>query len=220
MKKKIHIAIDGPAGAGKSTVAKKVAERLGISYLDTGAMYRVVAYKVLKTGIPLTDEAEVVKVAQNINIEFDHSKKAVYCDGEDVTQKIRNPEVSSAVAIVATYQGVREHLVKLQRQQAEKKSLVMDGIVMATHGLPEAQVKIYLTASVEERAKRRYLENINNRKNTSLEQVRQEILNRDKIDSGREHSPLKPADDAFIIDTTDLTVDQVVDKIVKIVGEF
>jgi len=220
MGKKIHIAIDGPAGAGKSTVAKKVAERLGISYLDSGAMYRVVAYKALEDGIPLTDEGQVVTAAQNINIEFDYAQKTVYCDGEDVTQKIRSPEVSRAVAIVATYQGVREHLVKLQRQQAEKVSLVMDGRDIGTHVLPEAQVKIYLTASAEERAKRRYLENINNMKNTSLEQVKQDIQNRDRIDLEREHSPLKPAADAYIIDTTALTVDQVVDKIVKIAGEF
>ena len=183
-------------------------------------MYRAIAYKVLASGILVTDEPQVVDVAKDVNIEFDYSKKTVYCDGEDVTRKIRSPEVSRAVAIVATYQGVREHLVRLQRQQAEKRSLVMDGRDIGTYVLPEAKVKIYLTASVEERAKRRYLEDITNKKNVSLQQVRLDIQNRDRIDLEREHSPLKPAADAIIIDTTDLTIDQVVDKIVKIVEEF
>lgn len=218
MNKKIHIAIDGPAGAGKSTVAKKVAKKLGLCYLDTGAMYRVVAYKALLAGISLEDEQAVTDLSQNIQIGFDHgNNQSVYCDGVDVTKQIRNPEVSRAVPIVAAYQGVREHLVKIQRQEATKGSLVMDGRDIGTYVLPDAAVKIYLTASAEERAKRRYLENMKKEKTISLTEVTLDMENRDRLDSERVHAPLKPAKDAMILDTTGRSIDEVTEDIVKIV---
>lgn len=219
-KKNFHIAIDGPAGAGKSTVAKLVAESLGICYLDTGAMYRVIAYKALQANIPLEDEQAVTNIANTIEISFDHENdKKVYCNGEDVTNIIRTSEVTRAVSIIATYPGVRAHLVKLQRQEAAKESLVMDGRDIGTYVLPNAGVKIYLTASPEERAKRRYLEDIKKDKTVSLEEVMNDMENRDRQDSEREHAPLKPAEDAIILDTTGRTVEEVVGEIVRIVGE-
>lgn len=216
----LHIAIDGPAGAGKSTVAKEVAKRLGISYLDTGAMYRVVAYKALRDGIPLEDEELITTLAENIEISFEHGEKeAVYCNGEDVTEAIRDAEVSRAVSLVASYPGVRKRLVKLQRQAATKGSFVVDGRDIGTHVLPEAKVKIFLTASVEERAKRRYLENLQSGKKTTLEEVTADIESRDRLDSQREYAPLKVAKDAIIIDTTGLTIEEVTAKIVEIARE-
>ncbi|HHV64564.1 MAG TPA: (d)CMP kinase [Peptococcaceae bacterium] len=214
------MAIDGPAGAGKSTVAKEVAKRLGISYLDTGAMYRVVAYKALRDGIPLEDEELITTLAENIEISFEHGEKeAVYCNGEDVTEAIRDAEVSRAVSLVASYPGVRKRLVKLQRQAATKGSFVVDGRDIGTHVLPEAKVKIFLTASVEERAKRRYLENLQSGKKTTLEEVTADIESRDRLDSQREYAPLKVAKDAIIIDTTGLTIEEVTAKIVEIARE-
>ncbi|NLI91740.1 MAG: (d)CMP kinase [Peptococcaceae bacterium] len=218
MKRFHQIAIDGPAGAGKSTVARKVAQSLGYCYLDTGAMYRVIAYKALEAGIPLDDERAVTGLVKNTEIYFKHGdSESVFCDGKDVTNHIRSKEVSRAVSIVASYQGVREQLVHLQRQEAAKGNVVMDGRDIGTHVLPEAEVKIYLTASEEERAKRRYLENIKSGKASSLEEVLRDIQKRDRLDSEREHDPLKPAADAFILDTTGLPAEEVVRKIVNIV---
>jgi cytidylate kinase len=219
MQKKFHqIAIDGPAGAGKSTVAKKVAEALGYCYLDTGAMYRVIAYKALASGTPLDNEYEITRLARQTKVYFSHDgSRSVYCDGQDVTESIRSAEVSRAVSVVAAYPGVREEMVKLQRQEAEKANVVMDGRDIGTDVLPGAEVKIYLTASEAERAKRRYLENLRAGKTTSLEEVATDMENRDRLDSEREHSPLRPAADAVMIDTTGLSAEQVVDKIVRIV---
>lgn len=215
-----QIAIDGPAGAGKSTVARKVAEILGYCYLDTGAMYRAIAYKALQQGIPLQDEQRITQLACNTTIGFSHvDHRAVYCDGLDVTTQIRSNEVSRAVSIVASYQGVREQLVRLQRLEAEKGNVVMDGRDIGTYVLPNAKVKIYLTASEEERAKRRYLENIKAGKGTSLQDVLTDIEKRDRQDSEREHAPLKPAQDAIVLDTTGLSIEEVVEQIVYIVGE-
>jgi cytidylate kinase len=218
--KLLHIAIDGPAGAGKSTVAKEVAKRLGISYLDTGAMYRVVAYQALVAGVPLQDEEAITSLAQSIDISFEHGQReAVYCNGKDVTKHIRGVEVSEAVSLIASYQGVREQMVKLQRQAATQSSFVMDGRDIGTHVLPEAKIKIFLTASVEERARRRFLENLQTGKDTTLEEVAANIESRDRLDSEREHAPLKVAADAIIIDTTGLTVEEVTSKIVEIARE-
>lgn len=219
-KRKLQIAIDGPAGAGKSTVAKKVAEKLGIYYLDTGAMYRAVAHEVLRLGIPLENEKEVTKIAENTRISFDYSNnEAVFCNGKNVTTEIRSPEVTKAVSVIAAYPGVRNHLVKLQRQEAAKGNVVMDGRDIGTHVLPQAAVKIFLTASLEERAKRRFLEMLEKGKISSPEKVLEDIAKRDRYDSEREFAPLRPAKDALVIDTTGLTVEEVVDKIVSIVRE-
>ncbi|RNC28044.1 MAG: Cytidylate kinase [Candidatus Dichloromethanomonas elyunquensis] len=218
MKRYHQIAIDGPAGAGKSTVARKVAESLGYCYLDTGAMYRAVAYKALVEGISLDDEQAVTNLAQNTNVCFNRGDgRSVFCDGRNITTHIRSTEVSRAVSVVAAYPGVRERLVHLQRQEAAKGSVVMDGRDIGTYVLPEAEVKIYLTASEEERARRRYLENLQAGKVSSLEEVLEDIQQRDRLDSEREYAPLKPAADAYILDTTGLPAEQVAEKIVSIV---
>jgi len=215
-----QIAIDGPAGAGKSTVARKVAEILGFCYLDTGAMYRVIAYKALQQGIPLQDEQAVTELARNTKICFDHlDRQSVYCDGQNVTGEIRTNEVSRAVSVVASYPGVRERLVSLQQMEAGKGNVVMDGRDIGTYVLPLAKTKIFLTASEEERAKRRYLENLQAGKTTSLQEVAADIEKRDRMDTEREYAPLKPAEDAITIDTTGLSVEEVVARIVKIVQE-
>lgn len=211
----LQIAIDGPAGAGKSTVARAVAEQLGMLYLDTGAMYRAVAYKVLLSGISLENEQEVTRVARKTKISFDHNFK-VYCDGEDVTSLIRSQDVSRAVSMVASYSGVRDYLVGIQRFEASKGNVVMDGRDIGTCVLPEADLKIFLTASAEERARRRFLEIQKSGECLSFEQVLKDIENRDRYDSQREHAPLKPAPDAVIIDTTGMSFTEVVQQIIKL----
>jgi len=224
MKKRQHqalqIALDGPAGAGKSTVAKIVAKQLQLFYLDTGAMYRAIAYKVLKSGVPMEEEARVSQIAKNTEVVLDHSdERIVWCDGEDVTQVIRSPEVSRAVSVVAAYPGVRERLVELQRREAERGGVVMDGRDIGTHVLPKADLKIFLTATPEERAKRRWKELKMAGKDVSFQEVAKDMMQRDRDDTEREISPLKPANDAIILDTTGLSVDELVAKILMLALE-
>ena len=216
----MQIAIDGPAGAGKSTVAKAIARQLGLFYVDTGAMYRAIAYKALSHNIPLIQEEAVTTLARETNILLDHSEaRRVYCDGEDVTEAIRNPEVSRSVSVVATYPKVRERLVELQRLEAERGGVVMDGRDIGTYVLPNADFKIYLTASPDERAKRRWLELQQSGKMLSLEDVKKDMEIRDRLDAEREVSPLEPASDAIILDTTGLTVEGIVKRILAMVRE-
>jgi CMP/dCMP kinase len=220
LKVKLQIAIDGPAGAGKSTVAKAIAKRLGLLYVDTGAMYRAIAYKALRLNIPLQEEEAVTALARKTEIQLDHSDaRRVYCDGEDVTEAIRNPEISRSVSTVATYPGVRERLVELQRLEAERGGVVMDGRDIGTSVLPQANLKIFLTASQDERAKRRWLELQHSGKNLSLEEVKTDMGKRDQLDSEREVSPLIPAPDAIILDTTGLTVEGIVEQILKLLKD-
>ncbi|KLU66701.1 MULTISPECIES: (d)CMP kinase [Desulfosporosinus] len=216
----LQIAIDGPAGAGKSTVAKLVAKGLDLFYVDTGAMYRAIAYKALSSGISINDEEKVSQIAQRTEVMLDHSdERLVWCDGQNVTQAIRNPEVSRAVATVAAYAKVRERLVELQRMEAARGGVVMDGRDIGTHVLPEADLKIFLTASADERARRRWIELQNSGRNVSFEEVFQDMQRRDRQDMEREVSPLKPARDAKILDTTGLKVEDIVTKILRLAQE-
>lgn len=216
----MQITIDGPAGAGKSTVAKRIAKQLRLFYVDTGAMYRAIAYKALKSKIRLEDEHSVAHLAKTTEVILDHSEEGtVWCDGENVTQAIRNPEVSRAVSTVAAYLGVRERLVELQRREAERGGVVMDGRDIGTHVLPDASLKIFLTASLPERANRRWLELVKAGKEVLLEEVSQDMQKRDRQDTEREVSPLEPAHDAVILDTTGLSVEEIIVKIVAMVQE-
>lgn len=213
----LKIAIDGPAGAGKSTVAKIVALQLKLFYVDTGAMYRAIAYKALKSGVPIDDEPRVSQIAKTTEVVLDHSdQRNVWCDGENVTQAIRNPEISRAVSIVAKYQGVRDRLVDLQRLEAKRGGVVMDGRDIGTHVLPEADYKIFLTATTEERARRRWLELTKAGKVVTYDEVAQDMQQRDRSDMEREVSPLRPAQDAIILDTTGLSVEKLVAEILKL----
>lgn len=213
----LQIAIDGPAGAGKSTVAKIVAQQLKLFYVDTGAMYRAIAYKALKSGVPIEDEFRVSQIAKTTEVVLDHSdERIVWCDGENVTQAIRSPEISRAVPMVATYQGVRDRLVDLQRMEAQRGGVVMDGRDIGTHVLPEADYKIFLTATTEERARRRWLELTKAGKVVTYDEVAQDMQQRDRSDIEREVSPLRPAQDAIILDTTGLDIEELVAEIIRL----
>jgi len=216
----LQIAIDGPAGAGKSTVAKLVAKQLNLFYVDTGAMYRAIAYKTIKNKIQLEDELNVSLIAKTAEVVLDHSdERTVWCDGEDVTRAIRSPEISRAVSTVAAYVGVRERLVELQRKEAERGGVVMDGRDIGTHVLPEASLKIFLTATLQERANRRWMELLKAGKNVPFEEVTQDMQQRDRQDTERKVSPLEPAQDAVMLDTTGLSVEEIVAKIVALTQE-
>ncbi|AOP15593.1 (d)CMP kinase [Bacillus licheniformis] len=222
MEKKLCIAIDGPAAAGKSTVAKIVARKKSYIYIDTGAMYRAITYLALEKGVDLNDEAALTALLKESAIDLTVSpegEQKVYITGEDVTEAIRTDSVSNQVSIVAKYAGIREEMTKRQQQLAEKGGVVMDGRDIGTHVLPNAEVKIFLLASVEERAKRRFEENVKKGYNVNYETLAEEIRRRDKLDSEREISPLKKADDALEIDTTSLTIDEVAEKILQIVDK-
>lgn len=214
MKNNLQIAIDGPAGAGKSTIAKAVAKRLGIFYVDTGAMYRAIALKSIRLNIPVDKEEIVGKMVRETKIELDHSEeRRVFCDGQDVTEAIRSPEVSRKVSTIAAYSCVRQRLVQLQRQEAERGPVIMDGRDIGTCVLPEADLKIFLTASLEERARRRWQELLDSGKEIAFAEVKEDMERRDKQDMEREASPLLPATDALILDTTGLTIEEIVDQI-------
>lgn len=212
--KKLVVAIDGPAGAGKSTVAQLAAKKLGYTYIDTGAMYRAVAWKTLQQGKEVTDVLilDVVKDI-DVNLQYEDGKTKVTVDGTDVSAAIRTPEVSGIVSKVAALGPVREKMVDLQRKMAERGSVLMDGRDIATNVLPNADVKIFLTASIEERAMRRWKEMKEKGYDITLEKLQQDIAARDKADSEREISPLVQAEDATLLDTTGLSIDEVVSRI-------
>lgn len=211
------IAIDGPAGAGKSTVAKIVAEKLGYTYIDTGAMYRGVAWKTLKQSQAATDE-DILRAVQEIDVRLACTENGtrVTVDGTDVTQEIRTPEVTHIVSRVAALGPVREKMVELQRTMASDGAIVMDGRDIGTNVLPNADVKIFLTASVEERARRRYDEMKEKGYAVNFDELKREIALRDKQDSEREISPLRQAEDAVLLDTTSLSIDEVVAHVLKL----
>ena len=214
---KLVVAIDGPAGAGKSTVAKLVAQELHLVYIDTGAMYRAVAWKVLyqKKGVTT---AAIEEVAKDIDVRlyYKGGRTRVFVDGKEVTDEIRTPEISHIVSKVASLALVREKMVELQRKMAESGSVLMDGRDIGTNVLPNASVKIYLTASIEERAKRRARELLEKGHAVSEADVEKEIAARDKADMEREISPLRQADDAVLLDTTGLSIKEVVSRILSL----
>lgn len=220
--KKIRIAIDGPAAAGKSTVAKKIAEKLSIVYIDTGAMYRALTYKALLQEIDVQDEESMTTLLGNSEIRLlqQDSRQRVLLDERDVTDDIRTEKVSNAVSYVASHRNIRKSMVEQQQQLANNISVVMDGRDIGTHVLPSAEIKIFLIASVEERAERRHKENIEKGYQSNLEQLMEDIRNRDKRDMTREVAPLLKAKDAISIDTTSLTIDEVVEQILHKVYEF
>ena len=209
------IAIDGPAGAGKSTIAKKVSENLGFIYLDTGAMYRTVALKAIKTGIDTKNHQELAVMMDKLDISISHENnlQKIFLDGEDVSETIRTPQVSVGASNVAVFPEVRLKMVDLQRKIASGIDVVMDGRDIGSYVLPDAQLKIFLTASVDERARRRYEELIQKGQPANLEAVRDDMIFRDKNDSSRALAPLVKAADAIEIDSTVLTIDEVVEKI-------
>jgi CMP/dCMP kinase len=221
MEKKLSIAIDGPAAAGKSTVAKVVAEKLSYIYIDTGAMYRALTYKALENNLNLEDENSLLDTLLATKLELFPSPKGqlVFLDNQEVTEDIRTSKVTNSVSIVAKHQKVREEMVRMQQSFAVNGGVVMDGRDIGTHVLPNAEVKVFLLASVEERAERRHTENLQKGYPSDLEQLKEEIARRDKIDSEREFAPLKKACDAIEIDTTSLTIPEVVEKIMSLVHE-
>ncbi len=212
------IAIDGPAASGKSTVAKAIASRLGFEYLDTGAMYRAVAYRALQAGLDLEDEDAVSRIARDEPISFTHDPETglathIYVDGEEVTAAIRTPAVDHAVSPVAKLARVRDAMVSQQRQLGQGHDIVVEGRDIGTVVFPDAEVKVFLTASAEERARRREIDHASTGHALGRDSVLAALERRDHIDSSRETSPLAQADDAHPLDTTGLTIDEVVDRI-------
>ncbi len=215
------IAIDGPASSGKSTIAKRLADQYSLVYVDTGAMYRTLTYLALKKDIPVDDEKQLVELLRTVKITFKRTNEGqlVYANDENVTDVIRGHEVTNNVSEVSSFEKVREELVSRQQQIAQNTGVVMDGRDIGTVVLPEADVKIFLVASVEERAERRFLENKEKGISSDFEQLKQEIVARDTYDSNRKVSPLKQAEDAVRVDTTGLSIQEVVDRCVEIIEE-
>lgn len=215
----MNIAIDGPAGAGKSSIAKLVAKEMGFVYVDTGAMFRAVALYFLNRGIDTGDERAVSEDCDKIQVRIEYLDKTqhILLNGEDVTEKIRKEEVGKHASVVAKYSAIREKLLELQRKMAAESDVIMDGRDIGTVVLPGAEVKIYLTASARVRAKRRYKELVEKGETCDLDEIERDIITRDEQDMNRETAPLKQAEDAILLDTSDLTIPEVVKKIEEIV---
>lgn len=222
MKNTIAIAIDGPAAAGKSTVAKIVAEKLAYTYIDTGAMYRAFTLEALNKSINMNEEVALKELLETTKIKFKQTAnhQLVFLNGEDVTLEIRKENVTNSVSHIAKHRTIREIMVSRQQALAKELNVVMDGRDIGTHVLPEAQLKFFLIASVEERAKRRYEENIKKGFPSNLQQLKKEIEKRDKLDSMRKIAPLIKADDAIEIDTTSLSINDVVAYILEKAEQF
>ncbi|HHT55704.1 MAG TPA: (d)CMP kinase [Acholeplasma sp.] len=212
--KEFHVAIDGPAGSGKSTISSLVAKRLNWTHIDTGAMYRAVTLWAINNKINLNNEDEYTFL-DKIKISYVNDK--IYLEGKNVSKDIRSEEVTKNVSLVSSFPYVRKKMVDLQRKATEGINVVMDGRDIGTVVLPNANLKVFLTANVEERAKRRYEENLLKGVNKDIREVIEEIKIRDKKDSTREESPLKKAEDAIVLDTTYLTIEQVVEKIIILI---
>lgn len=214
----VAVAIDGPAAAGKSTVAKRVASILNYTYIDTGAMYRAFTWAVMERGLDPENEKESCAIIPEVTIEMFEDGR-VLCCGTDVTRAIREPRVSGNVSYIASYKDIRLALVDMQRAMAASKSVVMDGRDIGTYVLPDAKVKVFQVASVETRAVRRYEENLSKGINTTLAEVMEDVRKRDYIDSHREFAPLKPAGDSVYLDTSFLTIEESVDAVLKIIHD-
>lgn len=216
-----NIAIDGPAGAGKSTIAKKLAKDLGYIYVDTGAMYRAMAYYFLQNNIKAEDEVAIVAACPNVDvtIKYENGEQQVILNGENISGKIRTEEVGNMASATSVYPDVRTKLVDLQRQLASKENVIMDGRDIGTVVLPNANVKIYLTASSKVRAQRRYDELTAKGIECDFDDIEKDIIDRDYRDMHRETSPLKQADDAVLLDSSELDIDGVVEKMKQIIKE-
>ncbi len=216
----ITIAVDGPAGAGKSSISKEVAKRLGIIYIDTGAMYRSAALYAIENGFLITEE-NMKKCLDDINIDihYDKTGQRIILNGTDVSERIREKDVSLGASDVAVIPAVRLKLVELQRELSKKNSVIMDGRDIGTYVLPKADVKIYLTASSLERAKRRCLEMRQKGMDCDILEVQKDIEYRDNQDSKREFAPLKKADDAILVDSSDMTFDEVLEEILSVINK-
>ena len=217
----LNIAMDGPVGAGKSSIAKAVADRLGILHLDTGAMYRAVGLSAIRSGVDLQDEAAVTAHTKRIDVSVAHSAtgQRTIVDGKDVTDYIRTPEVSMAASTVGKYLGVRREMVAIQQRLAASTPMLVDGRDICVRVLPNATVKLFLTASAEERARRRWNELKDKPDAPSYEEVLRDLCARDEQDMNREVDPLRPTEDAVIVDTTEMDFEQVVQYILNIVEE-
>ena len=218
----IRVAIDGPAGAGKSTVAKKVAEMFQMEYIDTGAMYRAVTWGIIHENIPLDDEPQLRRFLQSLQLAVRYradGRQQVWLNGKEISDCIRSPQVTGLVSVVAARPAVRERLVELQREIARRKCVIMDGRDIGTVVFPDADVKFFITASLEVRAMRRYRELLARGHHTDYEAVKQELHERDEMDSGRAHSPLQPATDAIILDTSEMTLAEVVERVSEVIRQ-
>lgn len=218
---RLNVGIDGPVGAGKSTVADAVAARLGILHLDTGAMYRALGLTAIRRNMDLQDEPAIVALCNSLNFTVSHETDGqhTFVEGEDVTGLIRTPEVSMAASTVSRYADVRKAMVRLQQKLASETDMLLDGRDICTTVLPNATAKIYLTASAEERARRRFLEMQSKGSTDTFEEVLEAVIKRDEQDMNRPVEPLRQAEDAVLVDSTHLTFDEVVDEILRIVEE-
>ena len=215
------VGIDGPAGSGKGTVTKIIANKLGLTNIDTGITYRCVALECLNKGINLDEKEKIIEIANNLKLRIDNTKDGdiVYLDGKNVTKEIRSKEVTGIVSQVSSIKEVRFAMVELQRKLAQGKDIIMEGRDICTYVFPNADVKIYLEASLEERTNRRYKEMQEKGINTTIEEVRNNIEMRDKNDKAKEVGALKLAQDSIIVDTTNKTIDTVVEEIIEIIKE-
>ena len=214
----MNVAIDGPAGAGKSTIAKKVAKEMGFIYVDTGAMYRSLALYFIRQGIDKDDETKISEAVKDCNVTIDYvnGEQQVILNGENVTGLIRTEEVGNMASASSVFKDVRTKLVSLQQDLAKSKDVIMDGRDIGTCVLPEAQVKVFLTASVDERASRRDKELVEKGEKPDLEKIKKDIEERDYRDSHRENSPLRQAEDAVLVDSSNMTIEEVVNAITKL----
>ena len=218
---KIAVAVDGPAGAGKSSISKIVAKKLGYLYIDTGAMYRSVTWVVLHNHIDVNNQTAVEALLPELDLTMEASDDSckVFIAGQDVTDFIRTPQVNNAVSIVASYKGVRQYLVERQRLMAEAGGVILDGRDIGSVVLPNAELKIYLTASVEARAMRRYLEVKGTVNEQTLEDIKESVMQRDDMDKNRKESPLIQVEDAVLVDSSEMTFDETVERILHLVQE-